>query len=88
MDKKTIVVVTKMFDKYSYIDVINSNEVLENKKVSMKDIAEETVELANKYEIKTINIKGSKMFNQKTLQEIKEKGLTKYNQTYIINLVK
>lgn len=82
-----IVTIIKPFNMVFPIYVYNEGELIEEKSSAMNSIAEDIITIANKYQISQIDIAGPKKFNQGIQKDIEEKGLTKYNLTYNINLI-
>ena len=88
MDEKTILVVCPMFTRNQTVMVISKDDVIEKTNTVFENVGDVINKLAVKYSIKTINIKGTKMFTKKIGSEIQQKGLTEYNNKLVINLIK
>ena len=88
MDEKTILIVCPMFTRNQTVMVISKDDVIEKTNTVFFFFFDIVNKLAVKHSIKTINIKGAKMFTKKIGSEIQQKGLTEYNNKLVINLIK
>lgn len=87
-NKKTILIVCSMFTINQTVFVIENNQEIEKINANIDNISDTVNALATRYDIKTVNIKGAKMFTKKIGNEIQEDGITQYNRKLIINLIK
>lgn len=88
MEHKTILVNCAMFTKAQTVYVVENDQVVETVSTTIDNISDTVNALATRYDIKTVNIKGAKMFTKKIGNEIKEDGITQYNRNLIINFIK
>lgn len=88
MEHKTILVNCAMFTKAQTVYVVENDQVVETVSATMDNISDTVNALATRYDIRTVNIKGAKMFTKKIGNEIKEDGITQYNRNLIINFIK
>lgn len=87
-NKKTILVHLGMFTRLHNIYIIENGQMVENVQASMDTISDAVNALATRYDIKTVNIKGNKIFNKKIGNKIQEDGITQFSRDLIINYVK
>ena len=88
MEHKTILVNCTMFTKAQTVYVVENDQIVETISATMDNISDTVNALATRYDIRTVNIKGAKMFTKKIGNEIKEDGITQYNRNLIINFIK
>ena len=88
MEHKTILVNCAMFTKAQTVYVVENDQVIETVSATIDNISDTVNALATRYDIRTVNIKGAKMFTKKIGNEIKEDGITQYNRNLIINFIK
>ena len=88
MEHKTILVNCAMFTKAQTVYVVENDQIIETISATMDNISDTVNALATRYDIKTVNIKGARMFTKKIGNEIKEDGITQYNRNLIINFIK
>ena len=88
MEHKTILVNCAMFTKAQTVYVVENDQVIETVSATIDNISDTVNALATRYDIRTVNIKGAKMFTKKIGSEIQQKGLTEYNNKLVINLIK
>mgnify|MGYP003321761124 FL=1 len=86
--KKTIIACYKMFTNKTTVCVVDGFKIIEGKDSTIDGIVDDIIELANKYEIETVNIKGNKKYSAKLKTDLLEEGMSKYNKTFKVNLIK
>lgn len=82
-----IVTIVKPFNSSFPVYVYNEGELVEEKDANMDNLIDEIILLADKYSISQIDVAGPKKFNQGIQKLIEEKGLTKYDVSYQVNLI-
>lgn len=85
---KTLLVVSSMFTRTQKIMVLNENEVIETTTANYDNVADVVNQLAQKYSIQTVNVKGMKAFTKKLGDSITENAVSKYNNSLKINYIK
>ena len=84
----TIIVNLKNFTlAHDIILLDGNNNVMESRKSSMKNIEENIVEMCHKHECKDVRILGNKKYANKTVYNLKNLGLSKYNLNLDVKVI-
>lgn len=81
---KKIVGILRPFDLYQTFYVYEDGNEIHTEQMTIDEIANKVVELANKYDINQIDLSGAKQYAVKIQKDICEKELTQYNKNELV----
>ena len=85
---KKIIILNKMFVATKTLVAIDENKVIEETAVNPAKLIETVFSLADKYDIDTVEIKGSKIYSTGLKKDLtKAMGSAKYSRQLNINII-
>ena len=77
---KKIIGVIHPFDAKQILYVYQNGNKLAFEKVNLNEIPEMIFKFAKQYDVKQVNLAGSKVFNQRFVKKIQQLEMTKFNK--------
>jgi len=84
---KKIIILNKMFVATKTLVAIDENKVIEETAVSPAKLIETVFSLADKYDIETVEIKGSKIYSSGLKKDLTKAMGLKYSRQLNINII-
>jgi len=84
---KKIIILNKMFVATKTLVAIDENKVIEETAVSPAKLIETVFSLADKYDIETVEIKGSKIYSSGLKKDLTKAMGSKYSRQLNINII-
>ncbi len=84
---KRIIILNKMFVATKTLVAIDENKVIEETAVNPAKLIETVFSLADKYDINTVEIKGSKIYSSGLKKDLTKAMGSKYSRQLDINII-
>ena len=84
---KKIIILNKMFVATKTLVAIDENKVIEETAVSPAKLIETVFSLADRYDIETVEIKGSKIYSSGLKKDLTKAMGSKYSRQLNINII-